>query len=113
MRYIELNPVRANMVKSPAHYRWSSYRTNAQGKQDRLVTPHDEYLGLGRTRQLCFDAYKALFASHVEDTDLNAINVAWQTGTPLGNDAFREKIERKMGVKVGYTKRGRPVKKTD
>ncbi len=29
MRYIELNPVRANMARSPGHYRWSSYRANA------------------------------------------------------------------------------------
>ncbi|MGH8369364.1 MAG: transposase, partial [Gammaproteobacteria bacterium] len=29
MRYIELNPVRAGMVRSPGHYRWSSYRSNA------------------------------------------------------------------------------------
>ncbi len=31
-RYIELNPVRAGMVVSPAHYRWSRYRCNAQGE---------------------------------------------------------------------------------
>jgi len=33
-RYIELNPVRANMVAHPAEYRWSSYRANAQGEAD-------------------------------------------------------------------------------
>jgi len=33
--------------------------------------------------------------------------------TPLGNDVFREKIERKMGIKVGYAKRGRPFKKPE
>ena len=33
-RYIELNPVRANMVVDPADYRWSSYRVNA-GLQPR------------------------------------------------------------------------------
>ena len=27
-RYIELNPVRANMVKQPIEYRWSSYAVN-------------------------------------------------------------------------------------
>ena len=32
MRYIELNPVRADMVKVPSAYRWSSYQTNAEGK---------------------------------------------------------------------------------
>jgi putative transposase len=30
-RYIELNPVRATMVKHPAEYPWSSYRANALG----------------------------------------------------------------------------------
>jgi putative transposase len=33
-RYIELNPVRANMVAHPAEYPWSSYRGNALGEND-------------------------------------------------------------------------------
>jgi putative transposase len=39
-RYIELNPVRADMVAHPAEYRWSSYRANAQGETDALLKPH-------------------------------------------------------------------------
>lgn len=31
-RYIELNPVRAGMVRDPVDYRWSSYRANALGR---------------------------------------------------------------------------------
>ena len=46
-RYIELNPVRANMVKHPRHYPWSSYCANALSKDDSLVTPHDLYRALG------------------------------------------------------------------
>ena len=34
MRYIESNPVRANMVAHPREYRWSSYRTNGEGRED-------------------------------------------------------------------------------
>jgi putative transposase len=49
MRYIELNPVRANMVASPAQYRWSSYRYNAQGREDVLVAEHPLYSQLGKT----------------------------------------------------------------
>jgi putative transposase len=45
-RYIELNPVRANMVVHPADYQWSSYRYNACGKNDELVTAHDVYLSI-------------------------------------------------------------------
>lgn len=32
-RYIELNPVRTNMVSHPRHYRWSSYHVNAEEKK--------------------------------------------------------------------------------
>ncbi len=46
-RYIELNPVRAGMVDSPAQYLWSSYQRLAAGSPDRLVTPHPLYSALG------------------------------------------------------------------
>ena len=47
-RYIELNPVRAGMVKQPAKYPWSSYHVNANGDESSLITPHAVYLALGR-----------------------------------------------------------------
>lgn len=47
MRYIELNPVRADMVAYSAEYPWSSYRFNALGHGDDLVTPHVEFHRLG------------------------------------------------------------------
>lgn len=113
MRYIELNPVRANMVRSPAHYRWSSYRYNAQGKEDNLVTPHALYQKLGRTGADRREAYKALFRAHLDEGVLDEIRAACQTGTPLGNDYFRQKIEEKLKCKVGQARRGRPRKRVD
>jgi REP-associated tyrosine transposase len=110
MRYIELNPVRANMVKSPAHYRWSSYRHNAQAKDDPLITPHALYVALGRTRATRANAYRALFASALDADALTDIRDAWQSGTPLGKDRFKEKVERKLKLKVGHARRGRPRK---
>jgi transposase IS200 family protein len=47
MRYIELNPVRANMVKNGAEYPWSSYHFNALGKEDDLLTMHAFFESLG------------------------------------------------------------------
>jgi putative transposase len=61
MRYIELNPVRAGVVRHPAHYRWSSYRANALGEADALVTPHALYCALGRTPGERRAAYRASF----------------------------------------------------
>lgn len=40
-RYIELNPVNANMLKHPLQYKWSSYMCNAHGEVNRLICPHE------------------------------------------------------------------------
>ena len=37
-RYIELNPVRAKIVRKPHRYRFSSARGHLQGRDDRLLT---------------------------------------------------------------------------
>jgi len=110
MRYIELNPVRANMVRSPAHYRWSSYRFNGQGKSNELITPHPLYEALGGDKTSRMSAYKYLFKVHLDEEVLDDIRAAWQTGTPLGNDSFRGKVEKKLKCKVGQARRGRPRK---
>ena len=46
-RYIELNPVRAGMVAGPKDYPWSSYRFNALGRRDRVISGQEAYLELG------------------------------------------------------------------
>jgi putative transposase len=109
MRYIELNPVRANMVDHPAAYTWSSYRHNGYGEHNRLLQSHSLYLALGRTRKGRQEAYEALFHAHIEPGMLKELRSAVHTGTPLGNDAFRSKVERTLGCKVGQPRRGRPT----
>lgn len=44
--YVELNPVRAGIVKHPGHYKWSSYRTYAYGDKNELVDKHPIYKNL-------------------------------------------------------------------
>ena len=63
MRYIELNPVRAGLVRHPADFRGSSYRANALGEPDVLVTPHAAYFALGRSAEERRAAYRASFRS--------------------------------------------------
>jgi putative transposase len=110
MRYIELNPVRANMVKTPGAYRWSSFRANGRGESNTLVQPHSLYHSLGRTRQHRQDTYQALFKTHIDNKVMENIRSAWQTGTPLGNEEFRRKVEDKLKCRVGQARRGRPGK---
>jgi putative transposase len=61
MRYIEENPVRARIAARPESYGWSSYRANALGEPDPLVTPHAYYCALGRTPEARRAAYRVLF----------------------------------------------------
>ena len=61
MRYIEENPVRAGLAAHPGAYSWSSYRANALGEKDALVTPHPHYYSLGRSLEARRAAYAALF----------------------------------------------------
>src|SRR2546427_3874851 len=62
MRYIEENPVRAGLAACPGEYPWSSYRANALGEDDALVTQHPHYYSLGRSPDERRAAYAALFA---------------------------------------------------
>lgn len=40
-RYIELNPVSADMVMHPAESRWRSYRSDAHEESCALIPPHE------------------------------------------------------------------------
>ncbi|MFD2231218.1 transposase [Alkalimarinus sediminis] len=112
MVYIELNPVRANMVESPSHYRWSSFCHNTGVQNIKLIDSHSIYELLGVDKVSRTKAYQALFESHLDKDSMKKISDAWLTGTPLGNDYFREMIENTLVKKVGQDRRGRPSKQT-
>jgi putative transposase len=109
-RYIELNPVRAGMVATPGDYPWSSYRSNALGEEDALLSAQADYLALGRSDSERRSAYRALFATELDQDTITQMRTCLQTGTPLGNDRFRAQIEQALGRSVGLSRRGRPRK---
>jgi putative transposase len=63
MRYGDLNPVRAGLVRSAKDWRWSSHRHYAYGVPDDLVDSAPAFLHLGRTPAECRRAYLHLFAA--------------------------------------------------
>ena len=62
MRYGDLNPVRAGLVRSPKDWAWSSYRHYAFGERNDLITDAPEYLALGVRAVERRRAYIHLFA---------------------------------------------------
>lgn len=112
MRYIEMNPVRAEMVAHPGDYPWSSYRANAQGNPDILVTSHSLYRRLGRTDEERQSAYRQLFRAQIPKTDVNAIRNATNKGWALGDSRFSAKVEALTTRRAMPLPRGRPKRKT-
>ena len=113
MRYIELNPVRADMVNHPREYAWSSYPANALGQNNVFLTTHSLYQRLGSNDAQRQSAYRQLFRSAIGKTDLELIRESTNKGWVLGNDRFREKIEQLSGRRTAPKPRGRPRKDSD
>ena len=82
-RYIENNPVRAGMVASAREYRWSSYRANAEGVSDPLVTAHPVVTGLSITPGQARQAYRAFVDEPTPAEALQAIRDATNGGYTL------------------------------
>ena len=109
-RYIELNPVRANMVDEPSEYSWSSYQCNALGKESSLRTPHELYQRLGKSKAERLEAYRALFEVHVTDKLITELRNCTNKGLALGGDRFKQEIEELSRQRVTPLKAGRPRK---
>lgn len=91
--YIELNPVRAGMVKNPGDYRWSSYRAHAFGVNPRMWSPHSLYENLGSHESEKRSAYRTLIGQTMDAEVLAKIRHCSNTGLVLGTDRFREQVK--------------------
>ena len=116
MRYIELNPVRAGMVAHPRDFPWSSYAFDAldeTGPNSDWLTPHREYLRLGRNAADRQSAYRQLFRAAISANDLKEIRECTHKGWALGSERFKAQIEsltQRRAVSKGV---GRPRKEDE
>ena len=106
-RYIELNPVRAGMVVHPSNYPWSSYRHNAAGQRNALITDHHKYLELSDSAEERRRCYQALFQEPLSENVLDAIRDATNKAWVLGNDRFKKQIQTLTDRRVDKLPKGR------
>jgi putative transposase len=109
-RYVELNPVRACLVSEPASYPWSSYRHNAEGRKNKLVTPHELYSRLGNDPASRQSAYRALFEEVLGSEALRQVRKATYGNTALGTPQFTEHSSQLIGRPMAQREGGRPRK---
>jgi len=93
MCYIELNPVRANIVEHPGDYKWSSYQQNAYCAKDDFIENHPVYEMLGKSRDERQYIYRGLFQRHIDNDIVHQIRDALNHELVLGRSHFKDKIE--------------------
>ena len=108
MRYIEMNPVRAGMTQHPGEYHWSSYAANATGQSDDLIQLHPLYQLLGEVEAERQYAYRELFRTHLDATELHDVREALNQELVLGRDDFKDKIEAMINRQTRPGNPGRP-----
>jgi len=108
-RYIELNPVRAQMIGRAQDYPRSSYslRLNETAESIWLgESPGFKGLGLDYSARLA--RYSELIDQATPPSELQLIRGALQRGQLTGSPRFTEEIENITGMRVSQRSRGRP-----
>jgi len=93
-KYIEMNPIKANMVAGIADYKWSSYPHNALGEVDKLISEHPLYIELGDTFEERNIGYRQLFDKLDISGEQTKISAATLAGDVYGSEEFHTKIGR-------------------
>ncbi len=94
------------MVDHPSGYPWSSYHFNALGKPDELAIPHIEYLRLGKTEDARQAAYRQLFKHRIPESSIAEIREATNKAWVLGNDRFKQRMQKQLERRVEPNARG-------
>jgi putative transposase len=107
LRYVELNPVRANLAAAPWDWPWSSARAHVTGAIDAVLDGHwmEEFAPWN------FGEWKEILSASIAAGESVAVRRATRTGEPLGSREFILGLERRMGKRLRVGDRGRPRKK--
>jgi len=106
-RYIERNPVRANLARAPHHWQWSSARVHSGiDRKDKFeAIKLFDYISMEQ------EEWKK-FAEMPDDlNEIEQIRKQTRNGRPLGGTSLIEQLEAKLKRFLKPGPRGRPWKK--
>lgn len=92
LRYIELNPVLAGMVRDPGDYRWSSYRAHGFGASIEFWTPNPLYLSLANHAAARQQAWRIVVGEALDADVVARTRHCANTGLVLGTESFRAQV---------------------
>lgn len=111
MAYIDLNPVRAGMVKEARDYPWSSHGHYVGLRTDKLLTPHPLFWELGNTPFAREAAYAELVRAGITLAQQDALTRSSLSGWALGSDDFVADLQKRTDRRVNKAQPGRPISK--
>jgi putative transposase len=100
-RYIERNPQRAGLTDDPATYMWSSFRCNANGEADRIITPHPLYTALGADTATRARTYRRLFAIESSPAVVAAVRTASRARRAWPDTSYQQAVAAVLGDSTG------------
>lgn len=105
--YVELNPVRANMVDDPMKYQWSSYQAYAYGKKDAILDEHPVYLQLSEDKGERKKKYREFVRGMLKGKE--AMKGEMNSRVVYGSEGFVKKIMGKYKVQELIKPKGRQI----
>jgi putative transposase len=102
MRYVERNPVRSGLVRSPLDWPWSSARGNLGLVDDTLIA--------GQPARRLISDWQAYISGPEDEQDLKELRRVTGTGRPTGDSTFIQTIESISGRRIRRRSAGRTKK---
>ncbi len=109
-RYVELNPVKAKMVKRAETWKWSSFAEKIGLRQKDWLDFDVCYLGLSETERGRQTSYRQFVEDQVSEKKDKQIHDALERCQLTGTGKFTDEIEKRMGKRIENRGPGRPRK---
>ena len=108
LRYVDLNPVRAGLVRTPQEYEWSSYRARVQLTRCEWLDDDPCTIALAESVERRAERYREFVAQGDDELELKFIRESLQLGHLTASQKMVDAIETSMGTKFPQRERGRP-----
>jgi putative transposase len=101
LRYVERNPLRANLVRRAENWSWSSLRERLSGQPSELIHPGPVTLPRN---------WPSLVNQPQSEAELAALRRSIARGTPFGSAHWTKLTAGRLGLESTLRSRGRPRK---
>jgi len=103
IRYVERNPVRANLVPAAVDWRWSSVRERIYRPKNKIIDESPVFIP---------EKWKSYVDKPLTSQELEKIRLCMNRQSPFGNSKWKKYICKKYGSEQSIRPRGRPKKQS-